>query len=191
MGLSFVRCGTQELEYVQPYQFVSEEFEGIGELPAVPDPDPVIVEPEYPEIADSPEAQALLDDMRAAESEADVDALSVTLLESIAAFVENQPEGISEELIELAEGLTEADILALFDEDAGLDPDLLALIQAAIGSTDIGFLFTSIIIPPVLTEDPAGRKDFASDYEKNLMLENLRTATLIGPCADEARAAYN
>ncbi|HSI76991.1 MAG TPA: hypothetical protein VK957_13910 [Lunatimonas sp.] len=192
LALMFMRCGTQELEYIQPYQFVNEEFDGIGELPEVPDEDPVIVEPEYPEIVYSPEAQALLDDLASAESEADIDAFSITLLERIAAFVEGQPEGLSKELKELAERLTEADIIAMFDEDAELDPDLLALVQAAIGSTDIGFLFPYIIIPPGLTEEDASdRKDFSSDLDKNMMLENLRTATLVGPCADAARDAYN
>lgn len=191
LALTFIRCGTQELDFIQPYQFVNEEFDGVGELPAVPDDNPVIVEPEYPEIVDSAEAEALLGDLGAAESEADVDALSITILESIAAFVEEQSEEASEELKEFAEGLTEADILAMFDEDAELDPDLLALVEAAIGDLDIEFLFPDLIIPPGLTEDDVdARKDFSTALEKNLMLENLRTATLIGPCADEARAAY-
>ncbi|WP_158859854.1 hypothetical protein, partial [Lunatibacter salilacus] len=190
--LTFVRCGTQQLEYIQPYQFVNEEFDGIGELPAVPDEDPVIEEPEYPEIVDSPQAAVLLDDLTAAESEADVDAFSVNLLEQISEFVEELPEGASEELKELAEALTEADIMAMFEEGAELDPALLELVQAALGSSDIGFLFPTIIIPPgLIEEDPEGRKDFSTALEKSLMLENLRTATLVGPCADEARAAFN
>lgn len=192
LALMFVRCGTQELEYIQPYQFVNEEFDGIGELPEVLDEDPVIVEPEYPEIVDSPQAETLLNDLESAESEGDVDAFSVTILERIAAFVEGQPDELSEELKELAEGLTEADIIAMFDEGAELDPDILALVLAAIEDLDIGFLFPSIIIPPGLTEDnPSDRKDFSTDLKKNMMLENLRTATLVGPCADEARAAFN
>ena len=191
LGLTFIRCGTQELEFIQPYQFVNEEFDGIGELPAVTDEDPVIVEPEYPELVDSEEAEDLLDDLGSAESEADVEAGSISILESIAAFVEGQPEGVSEELKELAEGLTEADILAMFDEDAELDPDLLALIELALADMDIEFLFPDLIIPPGLTEDDVdARKDFGTALEKNLMLENLRTATLVGPCAEEARAAY-
>ncbi|WP_158859532.1 hypothetical protein, partial [Lunatibacter salilacus] len=190
--LTFVRCATQELEYIQPYQFVNEEFDGIGELPAVDDDDPVILEPEYPEIDESAEAEAFLDDLAAAESEADVDAFSVNLLEQISEFVEEQPDGVSEELKELAEELSEADIMAMFEEGAELDPGLLALVQDALGSSDIGFLFPTITIPPGLTEeDPEGRKDFSTDLEKNMMLENLRTATLVGPCADEARDAFN
>lgn len=192
LAFTFIRCGTQELEFIQPYQFVNEEFDGIGELPAVPDENPVIMEPEYPEIEDSEEAETLLDDLASADSEAEVEAMSVTLLERIAEFVEEQPEGLSEELVELAEALTEADILAMFEEGAELDPDLLALVEAAIGSADLGFLFPDIIIPPGLIEvDPGDRKDFSTDLKKSIMLENLRTATLVGPCADEARAAFN
>nr|MBI1231626.1 hypothetical protein [Cytophagales bacterium] len=191
LAVLFMRCGTQELEFIQPYQFVNDDFDGIGELPAVTDEDPVIVEPELPEIVDSEEAEDLLNDLTDANSEADVDAFSETILERIAAFVEAQPDAVSEELKQLAEGLEEADISALFDEDAELDPDLLALIESALGDLSIEFLFPDLIIPPGLIEDdPDARKDFGTALEKNLMLENLRTATLVGPCADEARAAY-
>nr|MBI1230573.1 hypothetical protein [Cytophagales bacterium] len=191
IGWMFLQCETKELEFMQPYQFVNDDFDGIVDLPAVADPDPVIEEPVAGEILESEEVQNIEEELGAAESEADVEASTVTILEKIAEFVLEQPEETSDEVIELADVLTEEQIAAIFDAETELDPEFIVLAEEANEDLDIGELFPDIILPPLDEENVDGRKDYSMPFDKNLIIENLRTATLVGPCADAARDSYD
>jgi hypothetical protein len=188
--LMFLRCDTKELEFIQPYQFVSEEFDSITELPPVEDPDPEVAEPELPLINEPAQTQLLFQDLNEAENDEDVDETTLTILEKVEAFILAKPDETAEAVQEQAELLSEDDISAFFDEEFEFSADLLELAASAKEDLDIGSLFTSLLIPIELVEiDFGGRKDLYTALEKDMFLENLRTATLVGPCAEAARAA--
>jgi hypothetical protein len=191
IGWMFLQCETKELEFMQPYQFVNDDFDGIVDLPTVTDPDPVIEEPVAGEIVESEEVQNIAAELGAAESEADVEASTVTILEKIAEFVLEQPEETSEDVIELADALTAEQIAEIFDASTELDPEFIALAEEANGDLDLGELFPDFVLPPLDLDDIDGRKDYSVPFDKNLFIENLRTATLVGPCAEAARDSYD
>lgn len=190
LAMMFLRCETKELEFIQPYQFVNEEFDDVGELPPIVEPEPVIEEPELPQVAEPKNTEPLLEDLDAAESDADIDESSITILEKVAVFVEESEE-TSEEIQEQANNLTEEEISEFFDESFEISSELLELAEEANQNADIGDLFPGLDIPLDLEDlEFDSRKDFNTSLHKELFLANLRIATLVGPCADAARASY-
>jgi hypothetical protein len=191
LAMMFLRCETKELEFIQPYQFVNEEFDDVGELPPIIESEPVIVEPELPQVNEPESNQIILEDLEEAESEEDIEESSITILEKVGEFVLAEPEESSEIVQEQANNLTEEEILEFFDENFEISADLLAVAQNARQNDNIGDLFPDLDIPFDLEDlDLDARKDFNTTLQKELFLANLRIATLVGPCADAARASY-
>lgn len=188
--IMFLRCETKELEFIQPYQFVNEEFDDVGELPPIMEPELVIEEPELAQVAEPEDTQLLLDDLESAESDADIDESSITILEKVAEFVEESKK-TSEVIQEQANNFSEDEISEFFDESFEITVELLELAEEINQNVDIGYLFPGLDIPLDLEDiDFDGRKDFNTSLQRELFLANLRIATLVGPCADAARASY-
>jgi hypothetical protein len=191
LAMMFLRCDTKELDFMQPYQFVNDDFDNVGELPPVIEPEPVIEEPELPQVVEPEEAQTLFNDVDDAEDEGDLEESSITILEKVAEFVFAEPEESSENVQEQANNLSEDEISEFFDENFEISADLLEVAENAKQNADIGLLFPGLNIPLDLEDfDFDARKDFNTTLHKELFLANLRTATLVGPCADAARTAY-
>lgn len=196
LAMMFLRCDTKELDFMQPYQFVNDDFDNVGELPPITEPEPIVEEPELPQVVEPEETQTLLNDLDDADDEGDIEESSITILEKVAEFVFAEPEEASEIVQEQANNLSEDEILEFFDENFEISADLLEVAENAKQNADIGFLFPGLDIPLDLEDldledlDFDARKDFNTTLQKELFLENLRTATLVGPCADAARTAH-
>jgi hypothetical protein len=185
-SLILSNCSTQELEFIDPYEFINNDFDGIGDLPAVNDPEMSFSEPETGEVADAEETLAIIADVLRAASGEDITSQTLTSLERVSVFAESLPASVMEK----AESLDALAVANLLDPETTL-PANLADLQVALAdvSSDIAQLLSQIVLSV----------DFERFRAANAAIKapsvyvnptDVLAQSLVGPCADAANSAY-
>src|SRR5690606_10299916 len=71
-SLSLYNCSSKDLEFIDPYEFVIDEFDDVEYVP-VADPEPVFSDPETGQVAPSDDIQEIITDVMGAADLADID----------------------------------------------------------------------------------------------------------------------
>lgn len=193
VALLFFRCSSQDLEFIQPYQFVVENIT-VEPLPPVTETEPPVAEPPAPVVREPEVVTVIINDIENAESEDDVEEETVQILTAVVDFVEAQDDEKEEAVAQKAEALDEDVVGDVLREDAELDERILATAVAAAASDEIGNLFPEIELPTLPGDIPGGRlifEEFDEIEEIEIDLELFRINTLVGPCATTAQNAYD
>lgn len=59
----FVQCAPQELDLIPPFQQITDDFDGVNDLPDVDDPEPDVDDPDYEDVGPSDEVGDLLEEV--------------------------------------------------------------------------------------------------------------------------------
>ncbi|GAB2767871.1 hypothetical protein GCM10010465_11370 [Actinomadura fibrosa] len=172
-------CSTKDLEYIDPYEFVSDDFEDIGEMPPVEDQDPEFTAPALGSVQNSAATQAIITDLGSGGLSTETQA-SLTALQNFSATL---PAGVAAE----AQALTEAQITAImstenFDGELANLESLLDDLPAEIAA----------LLPSIqFTADYTGTASAAADAPFNTSFRRLAVAQAVtGPCAEAVQEAY-
>ena len=189
LSLLLWNCDTQDLEFIDPYEFVNDDFDEIPDLDEVEDEDPEIVEPEVGTVEKSAETQSLVSDVLNAGSTGGISEESKTKLQNVQTYTNSMPAAVNQK----AESLTTAEVANILDSEQELDADL----EQARESLKNAPAEVKALLPKIqLTVDfddlnsaarpksglPQSINDFGS---MDILAQNVS-----GPCADAARAAY-
>ncbi|MDX1760563.1 MAG: hypothetical protein R3218_00235 [Christiangramia sp.] len=183
-------CDTQDLEFIDPYEFVNDEFDNIPDLPEVVDEDPVIIEPEVGTVEQSAETQSLVNDIINAGSTGELSEESKAKLQN----VENYSAQLSASVNEQAKNLTNSDIANILDPTQELNADLEQLREALKNApAEIRALLPKIQLTVDFDDLPsttntATASTTAFDPGNSL---DFFMQTVSGPCADAAYDAYD
>ncbi|MGY6522246.1 MAG: hypothetical protein ACXIUD_10975 [Mongoliitalea sp.] len=185
LGIALFQCTGKDLEFLDPFNFVNNDFENIGTIPTVNDPDPAPVIPPLAQIVQPEITQAVITDITGATSPADITPANQAVLadvsEAIAALTPAQQAVFATEV----GGLSAIRIAEILTNESALSAEALAAVEALLANPDMQALFPELRLPQAVP--PAAELDF--DWiEEGL---NARINTLVGPCADAARAAYD
>ncbi|EKB47903.1 hypothetical protein B879_03491 [Cecembia lonarensis LW9] len=192
----FMRCNSKDLEFIQPYQFIVADFEDTPNLEEVIEEEPEVEEAVEATVVVPEAPSAIINDLENAESDEDVDRESVEVLTKVTDFVETEVEDEEKQaaVSTAVDNITEESVEEFLQEDAEVDEDILAVAIGAAESVDLGDLFPDLDLPD-LPDDvdlgEEGRFEFDAISEIEFDLEQFRVNTLVGPCADAARNAFD
>src|SRR5690606_6493265 len=105
LALTLYNCSSKDLEFIDPYEFVNEEFDELEVVP-VADPEPAFTAPETGEVANSEETLAIIADVMGATSAAEIDPATTEALATIDALAAELPA----EVLTIAENLDNEDL---------------------------------------------------------------------------------
>lgn len=185
IGMAFFQCSDRDLEFLDPFNFVNNDFENVGTIPTVNDPDPAPVIPPLAEIIEPEITQVVVTDITGATTPADITPANQLVLSDIEEAIEALTP--AEQAVFAAEvGALSADrIEDILNVEDALSPETLAAVEALLENPDMSALFPELRLPQPVP--PAAELGFEL-LEEGL---NARINTLVGPCADAARAAYD
>lgn len=201
-GLSF-KCSTSELDFIDPFEFVTEEFEEIPDVEVVDDPEPVVEEVETGEVANlQVSGEIVRAVIQVVESDESLELAPETneVLEkvntSIGDVVSQVFEVVDEEKDLVFNEFDEEEIDFLLDQRSVLDERQNEVLAQIADSEDIAGL-VGVLPQIVLTDDFLILDETIDDIGLSLKSESgpfastLRTLTLVGPCADVANDAFS
>lgn len=201
-GLSF-KCSTSELDFIDPFEFVTEEFEEIPDVEVVDDPEPVVEEVETGEVANlQVSGEIVRAVIQVVESDGSLELAPETneVLEkvntSIGDVVSQVFEVVDEEKDLVFNEFDEEEIDFLLDQRSVLDERQNEVLAQIADSEDIAGL-VGVLPQIVLTDDFLILDETIDDIGLSLKSESgpfastLRTLTLVGPCADVANDAFS
>ncbi|WP_154855471.1 hypothetical protein [Cyclobacterium xiamenense] len=210
-GLS-IKCSTSEMDFIDPFEFVTEEFDNVPDVVVVEDPEPEVQEVETGEVANLEVAGELTGSIvQVVESEGALELAEET--EQIVEKVEETSNAVLSEalgstdeevLTEAVESFEEEEAVALLEEETVLTEEqetVLTAVEAAPEAfEEIGALLPAVEETEdfsILEED---EEEFPDDIDFDLELDlelsvktsasALRSLTLVGPCAESANEAY-
>lgn len=190
-SLFLYNCSEQELEFIDPYEFVNDDFDDVGELPPLVDEDPEFTEPETGTVANSAETVSIVEDVISAEGIADISEETKTQLEAVETFVTGLPNSFEEE----AEALDAAGVALILDPSTELSEDLQAL-AATLDTEDIPAGVAALLPEIELSTDledilatavAATKSPFSPVYTGG---SDPVAQGVSGPCVDAAEEAY-
>ncbi|MDT0647453.1 hypothetical protein RM545_12195 [Zunongwangia sp. F260] len=188
LSLLLVNCGTEDVDFIDPYEFVNEDFNDIPNLAEIEDADPVIIEPEVGSVDNSAETQAIIDDILNAGPDGEISQESRTKLAAVGAFTADLPASINER----AQALDAAGIASIMDESTPLDADLEELAAALANAPEE----IRMLLPRInFTVDLEGLRAVTNPNTKNQVLPgfdgfNVVSQTISNPCEEAAYEAY-
>lgn len=184
-------CDTQDLEFIDPYEFVNDEFDELPDLSQVVDEDPVIVEPEVGTVEQSAATQSLVNDILNAGSTGEISQESKQKLASVEAYTQQLSATVNEK----AQNLTNADIANIFDPTKELSADLEQLreslknapaeIRALLPKIELTVDFDDIMTNSTQAKTKS-QSNFNPSFPFGTIMQNVS-----GPCADAAYDAYD
>ncbi|MGY6560103.1 MAG: hypothetical protein ACXIT9_12560 [Nitritalea sp.] len=184
--LFFFQCANQDVEFLDPFEFVNNDFEDIGELPAVNDPEPTPSTVTPVEIVQSPRTAQIIGDVSTATEPEDVTEENLQTINDVAVATAALPPASAAALTTEAQNVDQARLDALVANPNAISPEVAAALTGLLANPEIAALFAS------LTPETAGTR---MDTEAIRLLNSddliSRIETLSGPCADAARASYN
>lgn len=191
--LLFFACSSQDLEFIQPYQFINKDFESIAELPPLEEEEPVIQEPERSEVTNSNAIEPILPNLSSATSEDDIDETAKEFLANVSDFVVDLDDDTEELLTGEARNLNSTAVDQLLGEGVELNNGILQIAILAAESSPVSSLFPSLVLPqlPDLLINPSGRLTGEDEFGFDLDFEFVRVSTLVGSCAVAANQAYD
>ncbi|MGY6522244.1 MAG: hypothetical protein ACXIUD_10965 [Mongoliitalea sp.] len=185
IGLAFVQCADKDLEFLDPFNFVNNDFDNVGNIPTVNDPDPAAVIPPLAESIEPAITQVVITDITGATSPDDITEENQEILSDLSAGIAALTPAQQATFAAEINALSAERIAEILNEEDGLSEAALAAVEALLQNPEISNLFPELRLPQPLP--PAAELDF--DWiEEGL---NARINTLVGPCADAARAAYD
>ena len=191
--LSFLlwNCDSQDLEFIDPYEFVNDDFDNIPDLSEVEDEDPVIVEPEVGSVEQSAETQSLVNDILNAGSTGEISQETQEKLEDVQTFTQQLSTAVNEK----AQNLTSTEVANILDPSQELDADLEE-VRASLANApaEIKALMPKIQLT-VDFDDLPGTPAQASSQAQSTINPGLPFEVFMqnvtGPCADAAYDAYD
>lgn len=202
-GLSW-KCSTSELDFIDPFEFVTEGFDDIPEVEVVEDPEPEIAEVETGSVGNLQVSGEIVTVVLAVvESSGTLELASET--EEIVENVETVTDAIlttaletddDEQLNEVLENFDDEEVEALLDEETVLDEAQSSFAVAVEQSTELETV--TAVLPQIELSDDflILDEEFPEDLDLDLELSvketgsTLRLLTLVGPCAESANDAY-
>lgn len=201
-GLSW-KCSTSELDFIDPFEFVTEEFEEISDVEVVDDPEPVVEEVETGEVANlQVSGEIVRAIIQVIESDGSLELATETneVLEkvntSIGDVVSQVFEVTDEEADAVFNEFDEEEIDFLLDQQSVLD-ERQSEVLAQIADSEAIAELVGVLPQIVLTDDFLILDETIDDIGLSLKSEGrpfasgLRTLTLVGPCADVVNDAFS
>ncbi|UZH54637.1 hypothetical protein JRG66_11735 [Salinimicrobium tongyeongense] len=186
-------CDTQDLEFIDPYEFVNDDFDEIPDLSPVEDEDPEIVEPEVGAVQESAETKSLVTDVLNAGATGGISPESEEKLQTLQSYTQQLPASVSQQ----AQNLTPADISDILDPAKALNSDLDQLKESLKSAP----AEVKALLPTIqFTTDLEGLDNMAADYsnQQQSVFNTLSGSpietfmqTVSGPCAEAAYDAYD
>jgi hypothetical protein len=203
VALSF-KCGTSDLDSIDPFEFITEEFEDVPEVEVVEDPEPVIADVETGTVGNL-EVSGEIVSAVIAVVESSGGLVLTTETEEIVENVETVTDAVlisalesddEEQLNEALENFNEEQVEALLDEETVLDEAQSSFAGAVEQSTELETI--AAVLPQIELSDDflILDEEFPEDLDLDLELSaretgsTLRLLTLVGPCAESANDAY-
>lgn len=187
-SLLLTNCSTKDLEYIDPYKFVHDEFDKIPNLPVIQDEDYAITEPETGSVENSAETISIVNDVLNAGSTGSISEATRTKLQN----VENFSAGLPASFTETAQSLTMADVGNILDLDQELPADLQA-VRAALDNmpAEIAALLPRLNLTPDLQEiiNSSAAEATTGTFKPGNF--DFQAQNVTGPCADAAYDAYD
>lgn len=184
VGFAFTQCADKDLEFLDPFQFVNNDFEGLV-LPTINDPAPAAVVPPTAQVVVPNQTVAIVNDVSGATRPEDITDANKTNLNNVDNAVEALPVTQRTIIETEAAALTPARIDAIMLQPNAVAPASQAAVNALLQNPAIRSLFPSVTLPA-----PApGNREFSIEEIEEAF--GARIETLVGPCADAAREAYN
>lgn len=185
VGLAFYQCSVKDVEFLDPFNFVNNDFENIGDLPTVNDPDPAPVIPPLAQIVQPEITQAVVSDIAGATTPADITPANQAVLADVSEAIADLTPAQQAVFASEVAGLSAIRISEILTNEAALSDEALAAVEALLENPEMAALFPELRLPQPLP--PSAELDLEL-IEEGL---NARINTLVGPCADAARAAYD
>ncbi|MCY2687786.1 hypothetical protein [Salinimicrobium sp. TH3] len=188
MSVLLWNCDTQDLEFIDPYEFVNDDFDGIPDLSEVIDEDPEIVEPEVGTVEKSAETQALISDILNAGATGEISQESKEKLQSVETYTQQLSAAVNEQ----AQNLTTADIANILDPAQELNADLEQLRESLKSApASVRALLPKIQLTVDFEDLPGTAAQANAQAQPSYTPFDAFMQTVSGPCADAAYAAYD
>lgn len=200
----FLRCSTSELDSIDPFEFVTEEFDDIPDVVEVADPEPEVAEVRSGEVKNLEVVSELTTAIiQAVESGGELELAEETNqaiknVETVTnsvltAALESDDQ---EQLDEVLENFDEDEVEALLSEETVLSEAQSKLAKAFEESTELETV--SSLFPQIVLSDDflILDEEFPEDFDLTLEVlrkdfgSSMRMLTLVGPCAESANSAY-
>ncbi|UCS93974.1 hypothetical protein KZP23_02760 [Echinicola marina] len=181
-------CGTKDLEFMEPYEFVNDDFDEVEDLDPVEDPDPEIEEPETGQVNNSDQTEEILTNILNAEKEEDIQPETQEALTTINTVSSTAPASVKEK----AAAIDEATVDKILDVETELDEDLEEVSGQLDQLSDEIKALLPVIDFSVDTESNPDDRILQGLKQVDMDLEaSMRTMAVVGPCAEAAESAYN
>lgn len=185
LGIALFQCTGKDLEFLDPFNFVNNDFENIGAIPTVNDPEPAPVIPPLAQIVQPEVTQAVVNDISGATSPADITPANQQVLSDVSEAIADLTPAQQAVFATEVSGLSAIRIAEILTNEAALSEEALEAVEALLANPDMRALFPELRLPEAV---PASAELDFDLIEEGL---NARINTLVGPCADAARAAYD
>ncbi len=178
MTFTLTNCSNDDDNPPEEYEF-SEDFEDIGELPELDDPDPEISEPDLGGVKASAATESVITNL---EEGGDLSAETQASLDAIDAFLTDFSAEVQAEASNLtAERIEEIINAASLDEDlASLTNDIPDNVAALLPTINYSDDFNRSFLANALAKS-------GIDLSDKIMMQDVGT----GPCFDAAKEAYD
>jgi hypothetical protein len=187
-ALLFMRCGTEDLGFIEPFELSFEDkFENLVTPPSITDREPVIKTPPKSEVKIPQEVNVALNGLKAATTPQAVTQALQPATGGLSAFLATTTTEKKDKLQSLTQTVNVAFLNSLKSGSTTLDALTLSLIQDAQGNKDIQKFL------PTLTTPPLGGRLLPESLPikgEPAIGETMRIQNLVGPCREQANEAY-